>query len=241
MRERLTGEITTDVPIYLEGPYGTSHSLASYSTVILVAGGTGITYLSSNLLGLLAHDTPTIPRHVHLVWHIRYSDDVVYLADILNEAAVWAQRHPLTRVTIDIQVTKSHQADEPAPHLGLTDRLIQDYAPRRFSQQFSRNENPGAIEPVIEPRVDHDGKQEDDIAVIDEDEEDAARTSGESSVQEVLLPKKPVLVHKTGLSATAAALVTWKKGRADLAEVLENDLETTKGPMIVTGGLRVCW
>lgn len=38
LRDKLSGDLTTDIPIYLEGPYGSSHPVASYSTVILVAG-----------------------------------------------------------------------------------------------------------------------------------------------------------------------------------------------------------
>ena len=38
LRDRLSGEVTTDIPVYLEGPYGSSHALSSYSTVVLVAG-----------------------------------------------------------------------------------------------------------------------------------------------------------------------------------------------------------
>lgn len=38
LRDKLSGDLTTDIPIYLEGPYGSSHPVSSYSTVILVAG-----------------------------------------------------------------------------------------------------------------------------------------------------------------------------------------------------------
>lgn len=59
---------------------------------------------------------------------------------------------------------------------------------------------------------------------------------------EELLPKRPVLMRPVtgtadlmGLTEETKAVTYWKKGRADLREVLEDDLKTTDGPMNVTG------
>ena len=46
---------------------------------------------------------------------------------------------------------------------------------------------------------------------------------------------KTMVVDSTGLDAETAARVFWKKGRADLREVLQGDLESTEGPVNVTG------
>ncbi|KAK1925280.1 FAD-binding domain-containing protein [Papiliotrema laurentii] len=220
LRDRLSGDITTNIPIYLEGPYGSSHSCASYSTVILVAGGTGITFLFSHLLGLLQADTPDVPRHVHLVWHIRHAQDIQWLAPLLKQASTLVQHRLSTRLTLDVHVTKSHRADEPAPAVGLTERLVEEFAPRRFPRHRGSEETGGA----------------DEVDLLDEGVEDRDDTRA-------LLPKRRRSTMKQaignpnldsmGLDAQAANLVTWKKGRADLREVLKADLETTTGPVLV--------
>ncbi len=57
-----------------------------------------------------------------------------------------------------------------------------------------------------------------------------------------LLPKRPVVLKHNfsdsdsfGLTPAASGLISWKKGRADLREVLESDLEITKGAVNMTG------
>jgi NAD(P)H-flavin reductase len=34
----MTSDTDTSIPVFLEGPYGTAHSLEHFSTVLLVAG-----------------------------------------------------------------------------------------------------------------------------------------------------------------------------------------------------------
>lgn len=254
------------------------------------AGGTGITFLFSHLLGLLRANTPDIIRHVHLVWHIRHAQDIHWLAPLLNQASKLVQHRPSTRLTLDVHVTKSHRADEPAPAVGLTERLVEEFAPRRFSRRLSTlpsykaevitgdmSEMPSAVvsddEDEIPPRSGRDahevlfdsddsspgtsptdsetsagsfprhrGSEEtggaDEVDLLDEGVEDRDDTRA-------LLPKRRRSTMKQaignpnldcmGLDAQAANLVSWKKGRADLREVLKADLETATGPVLVLG------
>lgn len=279
----------------------------------LTKGGTGITFLSSNLLGLLQPALPAIPRHLHLVWHIRHASDVKWLAGILNEAAALAHAQPWVKLTLDIHVTKSGRSDEPAPAVGFTDRLVEEFAPRRFSHRYSIHRERGyRALPKLEGGLSElpsavgsdDEAEEDEVrqtrdsnalstATVANDEDEGAQSGsarsesaspaspaseaddeidrlgvgvepdghgGENEDEEALLPKplerpyrgaptrrvergtgvgvaRPIVVDSTGLTEEAASHVFWKKGRADLREVLEGDLDATTGPINVTGEL----
>ena len=75
-----------------------------------------------------------------------------------------------------------------------------------------------------------------------------AEEEGHDQDTETLLPKRPVLLKQStsqldsfGLSTTASSMIFWKRGRADLREVLENNLESTQGPINMTGmSIRLC-
>lgn len=63
-----------------EGPFGGIHSLASYGTLLLVAGGIGITHPMSYLHEAVANfaSRKTATRKVHLVWMIRSLGKPIY-------------------------------------------------------------------------------------------------------------------------------------------------------------------
>lgn len=72
---------------FLEGPYGHARPLDSYGTVLLFAGGVGITaqlmYVRSLLQGVAAGTTAT--RHVKLVWSIADLNAMEWAKDIIDE------------------------------------------------------------------------------------------------------------------------------------------------------------
>ncbi|KAK9449797.1 ferric reductase NAD binding domain-containing protein [Limtongia smithiae] len=59
---------TDEVRVWIEGPYGFSHALYRYDTVLLVAGGVGITSIISYALDLKRRGGQ---RHVILYWMVR--------------------------------------------------------------------------------------------------------------------------------------------------------------------------
>ena len=73
----------------LEGPYGGQHSLDSYGTVVLFAGGVGITHQLSFVRHLLnAHNSNTAAaRKIVLVWCIANLDSVEWVRLWLDEIA----------------------------------------------------------------------------------------------------------------------------------------------------------
>jgi ferric-chelate reductase len=87
---RLLHHVDSDsqqVRAYVEGPYGISQDLTCYDTVLLISGectpsalssppgGTGITYVLSYFLAVLAaaREGRAATRHIHLVWHVRHA------------------------------------------------------------------------------------------------------------------------------------------------------------------------
>lgn len=207
LRAALESDVFTKIPLYLEGPYGYPHSLDSYSTVLLIAGGTGVTFTSGHFLQILANSLKgkSVVKKLHLVWHIRHAEDIEWIAPLLNTAT---EGTGTVDFCVDIYVTKSHSSDEPLPLDGISDRLA-SIAPHIFPRQW------------------------------DEARYNPATPSVESRDEEVLLPM-PQRMHvqeagRYGLTSEAAEIVKWKRGRADLRTIVEEDARAADGPMNVSG------
>ncbi|KAK9427357.1 ferric reductase NAD binding domain-containing protein [Lipomyces doorenjongii] len=70
------------VSVSIEGPYGDSYPIAQYETVLLVAGGIGITAIMSYALDLKCRNTQ---QHVRLYWMARGKDPHSWVQDQLQE------------------------------------------------------------------------------------------------------------------------------------------------------------
>lgn len=90
----------------VEGPYGGHHSFDSFGTVVLVAGGVGITHCLGYVRHLLhGYNEGTVAtQKVKLVWVIRKSEHIHWVSDWLEEIL----RMPLCRrvLEIDIYITR---------------------------------------------------------------------------------------------------------------------------------------
>ncbi|PRQ77588.1 Ferric reductase NAD binding domain-domain containing protein [Rhodotorula toruloides] len=81
-------------PVFLEGPYGHDLLLHRYESVLLMTGGTGVTFALSCLLDLvrrarnrhLGGVKPLVTTRVTFVWSVRNSGDVDCIAQELREA-----------------------------------------------------------------------------------------------------------------------------------------------------------
>ncbi|KAJ5648628.1 Riboflavin synthase-like beta-barrel [Penicillium lividum] len=77
-----------------EGPFGGLHSLKSYGTLLLIAGGIGITHPMSYLHEVVTNFTSrtSATRKVHLVWMIRSLDHLswiqTWMLDVLSHDAL---------------------------------------------------------------------------------------------------------------------------------------------------------
>lgn len=86
---------------FLEGPYGnTSNTLDSYSSVVLFAGGVGITHQIPYVQHLAGIGSAGVTKRVLLVWAIRSPSHATWAADWLNEALARPGARDVLRVQI---------------------------------------------------------------------------------------------------------------------------------------------
>jgi NAD(P)H-flavin reductase len=98
------------VKCFIDGPYGLPPMLDHYGGVLLIAGGTGITYALSHLLGIAkaARAGKCAVASARLVWNVRERDDPIsWISPLLKDLAADG-----LRVHIDVHLT-SHGSGEP--------------------------------------------------------------------------------------------------------------------------------
>ncbi|WRT67595.1 uncharacterized protein IL334_004567 [Kwoniella shivajii] len=248
LRTALSSDLTTSVPLYIEGPYGYAHSLDSYSTVLLLAGGTGVTFVSGHFLQILQNvkKGKSAVKKLHLVWHIRHVEDIEWIAPLLNEGIkeLYSKDNADSNsnesssinvdhdidIEIDIFVTKSHSSDEPWPtELNLHD-TIQEVTPRILNEVTPRILN------EVTPRIMALRGRE-----ADRSWDEGCMTCSipgtpinESRDETYFSPKRQTLLGRYGLLAETAEKIRWRKGRAKLNEIVKYDAENCIGTMNVS-------
>ena len=91
---------------FLEGPYGGLESLHSYGTVLLFAGGVGITHQLGHIRDLLegyASGTVAV-RKIILVWTVRFSEQLEWVKPWMDTILAMPGRRDILRV--ELYVTK---------------------------------------------------------------------------------------------------------------------------------------
>ncbi|KAI4145606.1 MAG: hypothetical protein LQ340_006223, partial [Diploschistes diacapsis] len=93
---------------FLEGPYGSLESLHSYGTIVLFAGGVGITHHLPHLRDLLAgHRNRTVAVHrITLVWAVRSSDMFEWIRPWMDELLALPSRRDVLRIQLFITKPK---------------------------------------------------------------------------------------------------------------------------------------
>ncbi|EJF56585.1 hypothetical protein DICSQDRAFT_71178 [Dichomitus squalens LYAD-421 SS1] len=81
------------VPAFVDGPYGCPPDLTKFSTCILIAGGSGVSYTLPLLLDLVrrARHGNTHVRRVIFIWAVRESDHLSWISKSLCEASAAAR------------------------------------------------------------------------------------------------------------------------------------------------------
>ncbi|KAH9943327.1 ferric reductase NAD binding domain-containing protein [Epithele typhae] len=84
---------TTRVPALIDGPYGCPPNLMRFSTCVLIAGGSGVSYTLPLLLDIVRNvrDGKSLVRRVIFVWAVRQSEHLDWISKTLNEALAVAQ------------------------------------------------------------------------------------------------------------------------------------------------------
>lgn len=183
---RLQSTKASDINCYIDGPYGISHDLNHYDSVILVAGGTGVTYALAHFLSIIkaSRDQTTAVSHARLVWNVRHAEHVSWIAPMLNDAV--AMGTGSTQFTVDVYVTRSSASAEPGDRIGTSDAIAiesPDYSPSGSSENVTASEKP----------------------------------SPGSSVEKLAL--------RSGLTAAAAGMVNFHRGRSHVESILRTDVD----------------
>ncbi|MCJ1255963.1 hypothetical protein MMC24_003782 [Lignoscripta atroalba] len=111
---------------FIDGPYGGMHrELAAFDTVILFAGGSGITAIVSQLLDLIKRmrDGKAVTKQVHVVWALKRPETMEWFKEELRICREYA---PPDTVHCQFFIT----------------------AAKRYSQQAAPGANPGHSRPV---------------------------------------------------------------------------------------------
>ncbi|EPS41877.1 hypothetical protein H072_4164 [Dactylellina haptotyla CBS 200.50] len=103
---------TAVVPAFVEGPYGTHHSLASFGTVVLFAGGVGITHQLPNVLELVQGyvDGTVATRKVTLIWVLQNPEHLQWVKRQMTSILAIERRREILKVILF--VTKPKQSRE---------------------------------------------------------------------------------------------------------------------------------
>ena len=93
---------------FIEGPYGGHHSLDSYGTCLLIAGGVGITHQVMYIKPLLAgaHAGTTATRRILLVWSIPDSESLEWIRPWMDEILRMPDRKKHLRIKLFITKPK---------------------------------------------------------------------------------------------------------------------------------------
>lgn len=93
----------------VEGPYGGLESLHSYGTVILFAGGVGITHQVSHVRDLLAgYDNGTVAaRKVVLVWSVRTTEQLEWVRPWMDQILAMPGRRELLKILLFVTKPRS--------------------------------------------------------------------------------------------------------------------------------------
>ncbi|MCJ1409722.1 hypothetical protein MMC19_003805 [Ptychographa xylographoides] len=100
---------TMNITGFLEGPYGTSSSLHSYGTVLLFAGGVGITHQIGYIRALIQayHDGITATRKITLVWTVRTTEQLEWVRPWMDEVLALPGRREVLNLLLFVTKPKS--------------------------------------------------------------------------------------------------------------------------------------
>ncbi|KAJ3554162.1 hypothetical protein NM688_g3250 [Phlebia brevispora] len=104
LREHARDKGSAAVPAYIDGPYGCPPDLTTFSTCILIAGGSGVSYTLPLLLNLVhkARLNQSVVRRAVFVWSLTWIlEHLKWISKLLNEAFTAAQS---TTLTVDMRV-----------------------------------------------------------------------------------------------------------------------------------------
>jgi ferric-chelate reductase len=226
---------TTNIPTYLDGPYGASVDVTHYPTILGIAGGTGITHILSHAIHLLAlastRQTPL--RRLHIVWNIRHASHVEWITPLLNTHFANLPSGKQLQVTIDIHVTRESVSNDPSEepvHLGEAFEGVLEALPGHMRRERRRS---------MAMQMEMDDDDDDETPTSQPPERRPFLRSADSFLteeQEVRYTKRG---DRHGLSNEVWKLVKWNSGRAQLKGYVQQDVASSHGDMGMIGTCNV--
>ncbi|KAH9894984.1 ferric reductase NAD binding domain-containing protein [Cubamyces lactineus] len=120
--------------VLLDGPYGgVEGNLKVYDRVLLLAGGSGITFVVPLLLDIVRNsvkDSSQMCRNVHLVWAVRTPCTLTWFEDVLSAAAKGASEGFSVRISYyitGISATTTDETSSTSEKSGLEQAITKDY------------------------------------------------------------------------------------------------------------------
>lgn len=106
---------------YIEGPYAGHDSLASYGTVILFAGGAGITHhlIQTRHLLACARARTVATRKVTLVWSVRDVQQLAWVRPWMDEIMAMEGRRDVLTIVLYVTRSKSGHLTSPSNSVKL--------------------------------------------------------------------------------------------------------------------------
>ncbi|GAA6032159.1 hypothetical protein JCM8097_007102 [Rhodosporidiobolus ruineniae] len=196
LRDKVSSTTSANISCYLDGPYGESHSLRGYDSILIVAGGTGIAPWMSHLLSLVGPSkTPLRCQTIHIVWSIQQATSISWIAPLLDQAAEQIRKRNFeVQVLVDVHVTRGAIPVASSSSFSTAEKLT----PTSSGSSTPQLSEISASE--VLPTLEH-------------------KPSSFSS----LTDEKTAL--STGLKPAAAKLVRWRTGRPDLVKLIKEDAQ----------------
>ncbi|KAI9888737.1 MAG: hypothetical protein M1814_006469 [Vezdaea aestivalis] len=100
---------TIILPGAIEGPYGGHDSLKSYGTVVMFAGGIGITHHISHIRDLVAgFDSATVAtRKITLIWTVRATEQLEWVRPWMDRILAMPQRRAVLKILLFVTRPRS--------------------------------------------------------------------------------------------------------------------------------------
>ncbi|MCJ1445239.1 MAG: hypothetical protein MMC23_005744 [Stictis urceolatum] len=100
---------TVTIPGFLEGSYGGLESLHSYGSLVLFAGGVGITHQLRHVQDLLlAYEARTAAvRRIHLIWIVRSTEQLEWVRPWMDKLLAMPCRRDILRISLYVTKPRS--------------------------------------------------------------------------------------------------------------------------------------
>lgn len=136
---------TDSCRVWIEGPYGTSFPIERYETVLLVAGGIGITAILSYALEMKRKGTD---QHVILYWMVREASSMKWVKEQLDEITESGLIEINIFITGEDSKEKTEEGESSTSLSELSDKEITGISAPRYT--LKRNTRPDMEEVVAQ-------------------------------------------------------------------------------------------